>query len=308
MEPVRLEPFDPLDPEVLLGLAALQNRLAAPRRRFGLEALRGQLTDAARGAGSHVAVAWRGATPVGFAGWVSLGAATGEFYSAPCWAVDPQAATLLIERVAAEARAAGAAWVRMGSWPEETAKREALIGAGFAPAIDLVDLEVDTATAAAAPAAASVIPDSLRRVPPRLDAIDLAAFVELNNDSFRRTANSPPISLEVARDNWAEPALWPPGSLILADGDGVYQAFTLCHLADGGATVLVESVGVRSTGQRRGLGRAVLAEVVRAAAAAGIHRLRSVVASDNPGSLALHAAFGHAPVDRRTVWQLPLHG
>jgi GNAT superfamily N-acetyltransferase len=306
MEPVRLEPFDPLDPEALPGLAALQNRLAAPRRRFALDALRGQLTDAARGAGSQVAIAWRGSSPVGFAGWVALGAAAGEFYAAPCWAADPEAAALLIERVAAEGRDAGAAWLRMGSWPEETAKREALVAAGFAPAIDLVDLEVDTATAAAAPAALSAIPDSLHRIPPRLEAIDLAAFVDLNNDSFRGVANAPPISLEVARDNWADPALWAPGSLILADDSGRYQAFCLCHLADGGATVLVDSVGVRSAGQRRGLGRALLAEVVRAATAAGIHRLRSVVASDNPGSLALHAAFGHAPVDRRTIWQMGL--
>ena len=47
--------------------------------------------------------------------------------------------------------------------------------------------------------------------------------------------------------------------------------------------------------QRRGLGRAVLEELIRRARASGVHSIVAGISADHEGSIALHTRLGFAP-------------
>ncbi|NLX36912.1 MAG: N-acetyltransferase [Chloroflexi bacterium] len=63
--------------------------------------------------------------------------------------------------------------------------------------------------------------------------------------------------------------------------------------------VVEVSVYVAAGHRRRGIGRALLAELIRKSEAAGFWMLQAVICSDNAASLALHAACGFRQVGRR---------
>ncbi len=58
------------------------------------------------------------------------------------------------------------------------------------------------------------------------------------------------------------------------------------------------SVYVAPEAQRKGVGRAILAELIRLATAQGFHTLIAGIDAGNTGSLALHEQFGFAEVGR----------
>lgn len=61
----------------------------------------------------------------------------------------------------------------------------------------------------------------------------------------------------------------------------------------GGYRFTVEdSIYVRHDQQRRGLGKALLGELLQAARVHGHHSVMAVISADKPGSVALHEAFG----------------
>ncbi len=98
-------------------LAALHAQLTPAHRRWSAADLREQFADPARGRGAHVVVAEVDGRPAGMAAWVDIGAGSGEFYGSPVVAERDEVAAVLIARVMAEGRAAGADWVRIGAWP-----------------------------------------------------------------------------------------------------------------------------------------------------------------------------------------------
>ena len=58
--------------------------------------------------------------------------------------------------------------------------------------------------------------------------------------------------------------------------------------------------------RRRGLAAVALDHLLAAAVADGMPEVRAMIASDNPGSLGLHAAAGFVERGRKRLWQLDL--
>ncbi|MHB8877345.1 MAG: GNAT family N-acetyltransferase [Myxococcaceae bacterium] len=282
-------------PEDLPALRALQSSLAPIHRAWSEASARDELLDFGRGGGANVALAFDGPALAGFVGWVSFAAAQGDFYGAPFVAASDEAASLLLDRVQSEARAHGAAWLRISAFPEEQPKIRALQRAGFRQVLEFIDLVCGLREA---PPPALPMPGLS---PIGLDRVDGALFADLNNTCFRGVANAPEITAPMALELWRSETVAREGSQLWADQAGRYQAFLLLRL-DG----TVDSLGVRPGAQRRGLARRMLERAAQAAHAAGLLRLRSVIASDNEASLKLHRAFGFTDFERRQVWQLGL--
>lgn len=80
----------------------------------------------------------------------------------------------------------------------------------------------------------------------------------------------------------------------VAEEDGVVLGEVLCHLLrlphGTGKELLLYSVGVRASARRRGIGRALLDEVRRHAAAAGVAEVWLL--ADNPDAEAFYVACG----------------
>lgn len=277
-------------------LLALHNSAAPPERHWTRQRLESELCDRARDGGRQAVVAWRAGEPVGYAGWVSPGPEAGEFYGSPVMALDQETAARLLERLLAEARAVGAAWVRVGARPDETDKLRSLRAAGFRVVNEMVELRLEIAGAAGGPAQ---LPGArLRPVP--LSQLDYQALAALNNDCFRQVANAPALDAETLREAWTG-APWLAASQVLADEGGRYQAFLLM-LAGG----IVDSIGVRAEHRGAGVAGALLARAVAVAEREGVPALRSMVTADNLASLALHRRLGFVEVHRRQIWERAL--
>jgi ribosomal protein S18 acetylase RimI-like enzyme len=274
-------------------LVALHNGSAPPQRAWTLDEAARELRDLARGGGAQVVVACQGDEPVGFAGWVWLPSAPDEFYGAPVAAVSPAAAAALVVRLLDEARGCGAAWIRIGTTGAETAKRDALVDAGFTPALHFVYLRLDLAAAPHGDTAVALEPIALA-------ALDHRRLAELNNLCFAGAANAPPLSAEMVAETWSA-EIWSTATQVWADVTGRYVAFLLA--LPGG---LVDSIGVHPRMQGRGLARALMSRAIEAGRREGLDALRSMVASNNHASLRLHASLGFVEELRRTIWQRTL--
>jgi L-amino acid N-acyltransferase YncA len=280
----------PLQPGDLPRLLALHNAAAPVERRWTRAQLENALFDRARAGGRNAVVAWERGVPVGFAGWVSLGAADGEFYGSPVMARDAAVAGGLLSRLLDEARAAGATWVRVGSRADESDKQTALRHAGFHVATEMIELALRVTAPAPQPPTTGLEPVSLA-------ALDHAALAELNNECFRQVANAPALDAETVRESWTRDC-WDAASGVLADRDGRYQAFLLVHV--GG---IIDSIGVRAAHRGAGVGSAMLARAITAAAREQVPVLRSIVTAENLASMALHRRFGFVEEHRRQVWE-----
>jgi ribosomal protein S18 acetylase RimI-like enzyme len=284
----------PLDPARLDALIALQNRLMPAHRRWNPSTARSHLLDHARAGGRNVRIAHAGNRVVGFAGWVDVGAASGEFYGAPLYVEDRPSAEALIDYLLGRARASGAAWIRVSAWPGELDKRDALAAAGFTPRLSFLTFERELDDGVAPP-----LPAGLSRVAP--GEIDMEAFAALHNLCFRDVDNAPEITAAIAADMWSPGEMLLEACDLLVDDGGRYQAWTTVH-KDG----VLDAVGVSPTWQRRGLARVLVRRAMAAAYDRGLRRLRSVIADSNSASLGLHDQLGFRETDRMTTFQLDL--
>lgn len=137
---------------------------------------------------------------------------------------------------------------------------------------------------------ASGVP-TIRRLGPGdehvLSAIALAAD---DFDLDGRSEPDEPLGPDAAAAYLADPGVlhW-----VAEDGDEVVGE-ALCHLLrlphGAGAELLLYSIGVRSRHRRRGVGRALVAEVRRQAEALGVEEVWLL--ADNPGAEAFYVALG----------------
>jgi GNAT superfamily N-acetyltransferase len=105
-----------------------------------------------------------------------------------------------------------------------------------------------------------------------------------------RSAPDPPLAPADAAAYLAEPSLrhW------VAEEDGVVVGELLCHLLPlpfgAGRELLLYSIGVRDVARRRGVGTALVAEMLEWMREAGVPE--AWVLADNPGAEAFYAACG----------------
>jgi predicted GNAT superfamily acetyltransferase len=257
--------------------------------------LAAQLYDVARDRGRRVVVTVDGDAITGCAGWVE---AAPWCFGSPVFAVTPAAAEFLVAHVIARARACGATRTRITVYPGEALKRAALVAAGFQPAFDFVTLARARAAGDGARWAGP-----LRRV--AVDAMDVEALRDVNNDTFDGVPNSSPFDAEQIREMLASPALDHAATAAYADADGRYQAFVvIMRDADpSGPFGVVDAIGVRTSQRGRGVAAAILDDVL---ARVDAPQLRALIASSNAASLALHAARGFTELARRVVTELVL--
>ena len=86
--------------------------------------------------------------------------------------------------------------------------------------------------------------------------------------------------------------------VIVAEENGevlAWGSLSAFHKREAYAATVENSVYVSHRHQRRGLGRAVLEELIRRARAAGVHSIVAGISADQEGSIALHTRLGFAP-------------
>ncbi|MCE1236265.1 MAG: N-acetyltransferase family protein [Hyphomicrobiales bacterium] len=107
----------------------------------------------------------------------------------------------------------------------------------------------------------------------------------------------PPDRDEMARRHAAVTAAGFPWLVAAADGDILgYGYFSLYRTRPAYRFTVENSIYVAPAAKRRGVGRALLAELIGRAEAAGFRRMIAVIGdSENAASIGLHAALGFAP-------------
>ena len=114
--------------------------------------------------------------------------------------------------------------------------------------------------------------------------------IETSTATFEMTPKTLPEQLEwIAEHSGAHPAV-----VAVDDGDSVFGFGSLSPYRPQPAysTTVENSVYVDEAFQRRGIGRAILEELVRLAEAHGFHVVIARIAGDNDASVALHTACG----------------
>lgn len=129
------------------------------------------------------------------------------------------------------------------------------------------------------------------------DAADLAAILDIYNEVIANTTavySDRPVTLEERRA-WRQARLDLGYPVIVAvDGSGVagfgsfgdFRAWPCYHLT------VEHSVHVRTDSRGRGVGKALVAELLARAARLGKHVMIAGVDADNAASLAMHARLG----------------
>jgi len=282
----------PFREELLDSLLLFHNEMAPARRQTSLANLREELTDSARGKGSHVRLAYdEKGLLAGFAGWVR--GEGGEFFGAPFKARNADSAAMLLRHLLKEAE--GAVWMRLSAFPEEIAKMAALKNAGFTPLFEFVEFECCPAKTKPVSLPAGVEDQSVIEMDP-------AEFARLHNASFAGVDSSLPFSAEQAREILASPLLHPGFSRLWRSRDGQAIAFSLGH-KDGH----IEAIGISPDSQGKGIGSRLYERILARAAMEGTMRIYSTVSSRNEGSMRLHRRLNIPEVERRTVWQKILY-
>lgn len=276
--------------------AALSTRYFAPDPSWTADLARAQLRADAFAGGRQVVTATRGGRLVGLGAWI---AAPPWLYLWPVMAEDEAVAGALLDRLCAADGQPGLARVRVSVRAAEPAKGAAVAARGFAPAIDFVEL-------VRSPAGAAVTGPP---TPPGLTvctgpAIDRAAMHATHDHVFLGVANSGPMTPGDFAELLDGPRAWPTATAGWFAADGTCAGFVigLRHPDHG----VVEAIGVADGWRRRGLAQAILGRFLAVAAAEQVPEVRAIVASDNPGSLALHRAAGFVERARKVVWERTL--
>jgi GNAT superfamily N-acetyltransferase len=125
-------------------------------------------------------------------------------------------------------------------------------------------------------------------------------------DLAGRSTPEDPLSAGEAADYLADPSVlhW------VAEDDGRITGELLCHhlrLPSGeGSELLLYSIGVRASHRRRGIGTALVQEMLRWMKGAGVPEVW--VLADNPDAEAFYAACGFTPGDQGVLMLLKTSG
>jgi len=278
------------------GLLAIQHAQSGAAPRWSLEELRLQLYDEARDRGRQVVVASRSGEVTGVAAWVE---ALPWLYGAPVLAADHDAAEPLIGHLIARAREIDARHARISATPDEVAKRDALVAAGFTPVFDFV-----TVARPVRPGDGAVWSSSRPRVP--CEGLDDDRMVDVYNDTFAGVPNSPPTTRERLRAELDSPRI-DHGATAAWEEGGRYVAFVQVSRDVEGDTpfVTIDAIGVRDELRGQGVARAILDDVLARVSIAA-REARALIASTNTASLALHHGRGFVERSRRTVYELAI--
>jgi len=273
--------------------AALSRRYFAPDPAWTAERAAAELTADALGGGDHVRVAERDGRTVGIAAYV---AAPPWLYLWPLAADDQAAAAALLDAVLAAGAGPGLTRARVSVRAVEPHKQAAVVARGFTRSIDFLEL----ARAPVPPLDAPALPVEIRRGP----RLDRAAVHALHDLTFAEIDNTVPATAADFAAQLDGPGAWPEVTSAWHDRDGRCVGFVIgARAPDHG---VVEAIGVDPAWRGRGLGRAMLADLLRIAAATGVEQVRAVVASTNHRSLALHGRAGFVEQARKQLWDLPL--
>ena len=134
-----------------------------------------------------------------------------------------------------------------------------------------------------------------------VEAADFAAIARITNHYIATTAIHfayESVTTEELRAHWAEDRARYPWRAAVDAGGALVGFAKAGTWRERDAYRWTAEVGlyVDPAHHRRGVGRALYADLIPALAAAGFHSLIAGVTLPNPPSLALHLAFGFAPV------------
>jgi ribosomal protein S18 acetylase RimI-like enzyme len=321
--------------------AGLTERFFAPDPVWDEGEARALLTSDVMEGGAHVRVAERDGRVVGVAGYVS---SPPWLYLWPVMGEDVEVAGALIDAVIAAGRAPGVERVRVSVRRLEPGKQAAVIARGFTRSIDFVEMvrasgagasmdaslgaslgaSVGTSvgTSVGASVGTSVGAARARELPAGQGEVATDAGVlgwrqgaaieparrramhATRDLSFAEIANTAPMSDDDFDHLLAGPRAWPRATGGLFAEDGTCAAFVIGFRHDDHA--VVEEIGVHPAWRRCGLAAVLLQHLLAVAADEGIPEVRAMIASNNPGSLGLHAAAGFVERGRKELWDLEL--
>ena len=135
-------------------------------------------------------------------------------------------------------------------------------------------------------------------------------FFEVYEDAFRERPRFPGWSEETWRHNFTDyPDFRADLSLLVMEGTEAV-GFTICHAENGGnpqsgGTGWVDQMGVRPAWRKRGVGGALLSEVMRRFQAGGLGWAALEVSTENRRALRVYQQLGFERYKRRTSFQKP---
>jgi ribosomal protein S18 acetylase RimI-like enzyme len=249
-----------------------------------------------------VRVAERAGRVVGVGGYVL---APPWLFLWPVVADDGEAAGALIDAAIAAARGPDLERVRVSVRAIEPGKEAAVAARGFVRSIDFVEVVRAIDGPAGADRGGDAEPPAIAGVVRRKGAaIDRRAMHATHELAFATLANTAPMSRADFDHLLDGASAWPTATAgwFAADGTCAGFAIALRHPDHG----VVEAIGTHPSWRRRGVGAVALAHVLATAAREGVPEVRAMIASDNPGSLGLHAAAGFRERARKHLWELAL--
>jgi mycothiol synthase len=139
-----------------------------------------------------------------------------------------------------------------------------------------------------------------------------ARFFQTYRDAFRERPGFPDWSEETWRHNFTGGAGFRPDVSLLLLEDAQPVGFAICHVdteagSESGAEGWIAQMGVRPSWRNRGLGRALLREVLRRFQAHGLAKAALEVNVDNDRAVRLYERLGFERHRRRTSFQKAAH-
>ncbi len=279
-------------PEKLDEIVQFQNSSSPPHRQMPRSHIESDLTDSARGRGSHVRLCYEVDQLTGYCGWV-LGE-SGEFFVAP-FVVSTLLAAQTLLKIALEA-GHGQEWARVTCSLTDLEKRAAIVEMNFKHVFDFVEFEIEPS---AFTSAISELRSGHRLKP--LNQTSALQFAKLHNAAFTGVDNSLPMTEAQAQEFLAAKDTAHELSFAIVDEGNEVIAYAL--VKDDG---YVDSIGVSPVFQGQNLGTMLFQTVLKEAARRNFKRLFTTVSSRNEASVRLHRRLGFRELERRTVFQKTL--